>query len=97
MIKINANDELLCPDCGNNYTHQMSVNVIMRDSEDGDGTAAFCSRKGVEVSRLESSKIAGRRDVIEIQLWCEQCGEDEPKILRIMQHKGNTEVTWQKR
>ena len=97
MIKINSNDELLCPDCGNNYTHHSSVNVIMRDSEDGPGTSAISSIKGVAVSRVESSQIPGRRDVIEIQLWCEQCGSDDPKTLRIMQHKGNTEITWQKR
>jgi len=97
MIKINSNNELLCPDCGGNYTHHTSVNVIVRDSEDGPGTAALSTHNGVTVSRIEANKIPGRRGVIEIQLECEVCGSEDPKVLTIMQHKGNTHVEWKRR
>lgn len=95
MVKINSENEILCPDCGNNYTHHTSVNVITRDCEDGPGTSALSTYEGVSVSRVEAGKIFGRRDVIEIELWCESCGEDAPKKkLVINQHKGNTQIQW---
>lgn len=95
MVKINSENEILCPDCGNNYMHHTSVNVITRDSEDSSGTSALSTAEGVSVSRVAADKIYGRRDVIEIELWCESCGEGAPrKKLVINQHKGNTQIQW---
>lgn len=94
-IKVNTENELLCPVCGSNFTHQSSVNVITRDCEDGPGTSAVCDESGVKVARVESEKIFGRRDAIEIEFWCESCGETAPtKKLIINQHKGCTQIQW---
>ncbi len=95
MVDINEENEIICPVCRGNYMHHSSVNVIIRDSEDGPGTAALSNNDGVSVKRVESNDIVGRRDVIEIELWCETCGENSPsKKLVINQHKGNTQIKW---
>lgn len=95
MVEINSENEILCPDCGSNYTHHLSVNVVTRDSEDGPGTSALSTAEGVSISRVDADQIYGRRDVIEITLWCESCGENvQKKKLVINQHKGNTQIQW---
>ncbi len=95
MLKINSKNEIVCPDCGGNFIHHSSVNVITRDSEGGPGTSALSNDDGVHIARVEANKIFGRRDVIEIELWCETCGENAPKKkLIINQHKGNKEIQW---
>lgn len=48
--------------------------------------------RGSSVSRVEAKGILGRRDVIEIDFWCEQgC---KPSTLILMQHKGKTLLEW---
>jgi formylmethanofuran dehydrogenase subunit E len=75
--------------------HHSSVNVISRDSEDGPGISALSDENGIHVKRVDAEQIYGRRDVIEIEFWCESCGENAPKKrLRINQHKGNTLIQW---
>lgn len=95
MIKINSDNEILCPMCGGNLMHHSSVNVITRDSEDGPGTSTRSNDDGVFITRIEANEIFGRRGEIEIELWCETCGENAPKKkLAIKQHKGNTKIQW---
>ena len=95
MVKINSENEILCPNCGKNFMHHSSVNVINRDSEDGPGTSALSNDDGVHITRVGANEILGRRNVIEIELWCETCGENAPKKkLIINQHKGTTEIKW---
>ena len=94
-IKVNSENEILCPVCGGNFLHHSSVNVFTRDSEDGPGTSALSTHEGISITRKDDKEIYGRRDAIQIEFWCESCGENaSPKRLIINQHKGNTLIQW---
>lgn len=95
-ISKDGNQELLCPDCGNNYMHHLEIHVTTRDGEDQGGTIATIAQDGsTSLRRVGATQIPGRRDSLQISFWCEACGEDAPqKILQILQHKGNTEIGW---
>ncbi|MBC8497160.1 MAG: hypothetical protein H8D37_05815 [Chloroflexi bacterium] len=95
MVKINSNGEVLCPKCGGNFLHQSSINATFRDSEDGPGTSVLSNKRGVHIERSKTDKIFGRRDVVEIDFWCESCGKENvlPPLI-IYQHKGRTHMEW---
>lgn len=86
---------LICPKCNKDNLHQINAKVIFRDTEDSNGTLAIIGTKKVFTTRVLDKAIEGRRDVIYIDFWCENCKEsDNIHTLRIMQHKGNTIIDW---
>lgn len=91
---------LACPMCGScgAALHQNTVAIGLRD-EDKRGHPILVS--GMHVTPFDAT-IPGRRDVIDIEFYCETCGNyDDPEdnfdgllVLRIMQHKGATLMHW---
>ena len=93
MIKVAYDNVLLCPKCDGDNLHHSSVEVIVRDGEDGPGTSALSSRDGTTVSRVDASEIIGRRNAMVVSFWCEECGDLDER-LSIYQHKGCTIIDW---
>ena len=93
---------LLCPRCGQGYLHHGRVRVLERlYGEDGDGIAVAVRHLKVRMQPLEESELPGRRNAVEISFSCENCSEvldgfaqAEDLVLQILQHKGNTFVSW---
>lgn len=88
---------ICCPECGGLTLHQCTVTVYERDGEDGPGTKVeVLSSKAVNVTRLERADLPGRRQSLDIEFRCEICNFDAGAsfILRIAQHKGETQVAW---
>ena len=83
---------LMCPKCSGQNLHQVWVKSIFRDEEDKDGTAVISTTKVTVQKRIKCEQIPGRRDVIDIKFFCDGCGGEF--ILRILQHKGNTMISW---
>ena len=94
---------LLCGNCGDEYLHQLSIEVYPRhEDEDGvDGVDIdFYTGETTRVdARLNPSM---RRQGLRIAFGCEGCGgvDEEHKFipvcyLTIFQHKGNTFVEWE--
>ena len=92
MSYIDENNYLLCPGCNFENLHQEWVRAIFRDQEDCDGKIVAVNYKGIVKKRLKNVEIPGRRDVVFIEFWCEDCHKHS--ILSILQHKGNTIVEW---
>lgn len=83
---------LCCPKCNGEFLHQLKVTSIFRDAEDKGGTQASHSIHNAIIDRLESEKIAGRRDIMYINFSCEGCSH--LSTLFIQQHKGETIIDW---
>jgi len=91
---------LACPVCDGDYLHHGRVNVFMRPAEDRDGLKVTVDKSRFSFNRAADWQVAraeefpGRRDHIEIQMWCEDCGDEEGRTLIIIQHKGCTYIRW---
>jgi hypothetical protein len=51
----------------------------------------------VSVGAAESASSPNpstRRDGLSIEFGCENCGDSKTHLLRIAQHKGETEISW---
>lgn len=96
---------LCCPKCEGFNLHQTDIEVAVRDCEDGNGTAVHVSGMrpfaysvpfAVEVQRVPSATIPGRRQVVTLIFVCENCGLDHVEYpLQVMQHKGSTLFAWE--
>ena len=84
---------LTCPDCGGDYLHQLECSATWR-REDQNGVCYTSARGKHIVEEVDSNKISGRRDALEIAFMCEECHPDERKILEIYQHKGQSFMRW---
>lgn len=83
---------LLCP-CGNDgYLHQTAVRVGWRQAEDTPIGVVVTTSKAVPEAVVVAAEVAGRRDAMQIDFWCEECAA--PHYLSIVQHKGGTYLTW---
>jgi len=94
-IKIDefADNQLLCPDCSENYLHHESVDVYWRteDAEKGQHIHTHLS-EGTTLTEGLDGNPSRRRHGLSVRFWCEHC--DGTKILNISQHKGNTYMSW---
>lgn len=95
--------QMICPGCGGDFLHHGRVDVFQRlKGEDGD---AFRFRlndgASLETSLVPEVDVPGRRGSIEIRFSCESCELDENDnqqdvyfVLQIIQHKGQTFLSW---
>jgi hypothetical protein len=88
------NGWLQCPECSQEYLYHRETRVIERFTEDSDGTVVTVNDHNVSLKTIETKRIPGRRDCVEIDFQCESCGEGSPVTLRITQHKGLMLVNW---
>jgi hypothetical protein len=98
---------LKCPSCGFQYMHQERVEVFDRDEDDDMVRKTVVDESGVTRSVVPndgSGNPSDRRQGLRIFLACEQCnhGGAGPwvgprKILNIVQHKGETLISWERR
>jgi hypothetical protein len=86
---------LICPDCGSTYLHHGTVEVFFRkeDSPTVVHTEAFGQGANVE-AKLNglSGNPSPRRGGVKITFSCEECSMIN--ALQIIQHKGETELSW---
>lgn len=96
-IKIDEDNVLLCPHCGESYLHHDTVNVYSR-YEDGVQTmhTEIDANFQTKTALVASSTVlnpSGRRGGLSIAFWCEICTGES--TLTISQHKGRTFVNWE--
>lgn len=95
--KFSDGTALLCPLCGDNYLHHETVTVYSR-SEDSVLTQVTEVSATQSRTMLAHSDECGnpstRRDGLDVEFWCEHCGDEKRFRLCIEQHKGNTHITW---
>lgn len=88
--------QLLCPNCDHQCMHQTQVQVEQRVHEDGEAQVTVCENAQVVSKRVK--KVAGRRDNLYVEFWCESCMDPNEThkhhTLSIQQHKGVTYLRW---
>ena len=84
--------ELLCPVCGEQWTHHDQVEVFERqeDAETGVHVRVATGMDKAEVDESLEGNPSSRRNGLCIRFWCEICGAIS--LLSIAQHKGITYV-----
>lgn len=104
-IKIDEDDNLLCPNCGHHNLHHEEVWINNRYKEDGDGVSIVVGSmkkdpalEGME-DRIEikhhaadSGAFMGRRHDLSVWFWCEGCPEKSQLVIK--QHKGCSTIAW---
>lgn len=94
--RIDDNNELLCPHCGNNYLHHAEVEVFTRH-EDADKTLLTTVGYFNTNTAWTDSEVllnpSSRRGGIRIKFWCESCTHES--YLTMAQHKGVTIMEWE--
>lgn len=82
--------EVLCPSCGEYYTHHLAVKSVTRYCEDDKkGTSVTVRDHNVSFSNdAETDNESSRRDSISIRFTCEKGCDDF--MLAFAQHKGIT-------
>lgn len=94
---------LLCPGCGEPWLHHHNIAAWDRDDEDsktglyvnvgaGVSVEGAPARNGLFVAREMTGNPSRRRDGLVVRFWCETC--DARPVLRLVQHKGETFITW---
>jgi hypothetical protein len=83
---------LECPNCGFDYLHQGVVEIFDRTEDAESGRHLLIDGS----STLIDSNVAGnpspRRHGMTVEFECENC--TGPKVLAIIQHKGQTFIYW---
>ena len=95
-LKLNVIDNfLICPECGSENTHQREVDIYNRNQEDSSfGMHASVFPFLVSTTVSVSGNPSPRRQGMRIRIVCESC---EKKLdLVIFQHKGQTNIGWEK-
>lgn len=86
-------DALTCPGCRENYLRHREVNVYSRPKESEPGFSTLVRENGQTTTiQAESAAFLGRRHDLRIQFTCEGC--HKTSWLCIVQHKGQTFLTW---
>tara|TARA_R110002126_G_scaffold101650_1_gene233686 strand:+ start:86 stop:454 length:369 start_codon:yes stop_codon:yes gene_type:complete len=82
--------EVICPSCGESYTHHLAVKSVTRYCEDDKkGTSVTVRGHNVSFSNdAETDNASARRDSFSIKFTCESGCDDF--ILAFSQHKGIT-------
>jgi hypothetical protein len=85
-----------CPACDGPWLHHLRVEVFDRRCEDAeDGLHVAVERTQLHVDTDLTDNPSGRRDGVRIFFYCEWCCAIP--VLNIVQHKGNTLLSWQDR
>ena len=91
-------EELECPHCGENYLHQIKVDVFQRSEDEESVFHVQVGNTRIAKTAVVNNNRSGnpslRRNGLTITFSCETC-EETPK-LDLAQHKGCTLVTWRK-
>jgi len=100
-------NHLACPICSpyqgiGGCLHHEAVYVFNRTSEDSPtGLLALIEGQSITGNGngdMETMNPSERRNGLLIEFWCEICGygleDHHPLYLAIVQHKGQTEVSW---
>jgi hypothetical protein len=91
LLVVHPNSQLCCPNCGDPYgLHHERVTVKDRDGEDGAGIKVVVDNLAVAVG--PTTEFAGRRNELQIEMWCEHCGP--VGALSVEQWKGTTVLNW---
>lgn len=97
QVKLDENNELLCPHCDSNYLHHGTVTVYSREEDDAAivrTEVSLHSTHAALVPNAKSGNPSSRRGGFAITFWCETCNGDSR--LTFAQHKGVTAVKWEK-
>lgn len=92
--------DLLCPRCGADLLHHLSVTVCDRGEDAAHVLRTTVQQGSVAVdttTSVQARNPSARRGGLFIRFWCEGCGghgDDELIELTIAQHKGSTEIGW---
>ena len=87
-------DVMRCPSCEGPFLHHERI-MVQEGHEDEAGIAVTVDpgcRVSVRPERRDA--MPGRRSSLDIEFWCEECGEGVFFTLRIGQHKGATMMFW---
>jgi hypothetical protein len=93
-VNTTADDVLLCPNCGDQWTHVDVVRVTAASRQ----LATITATGEDSQARLSTSNLwpvgsyDGRRHTISVELTCETC--PTRSALEFKQHKGQTFVVW---
>jgi TIR domain len=98
---------LKCPNCGFEYMHQERVEIFDRGEDSDMVRKTVVDESGVTSSDVPndgSGNPSYRRQGLRVFLACEQCSGGGAgrwvgprKILNIVQHKGETLISWERR
>ena len=97
---INNHEPLICPRCGGETMHSLTVTVFDR-GEDAKLVTRTEVLGGFVASHLipneASANPSSRRHAVTIDFCCEACDDPESSgcTLILSQHKGQTEVIWE--
>lgn len=100
-LKFDEHGVLLCPECGGNYLHHHIVETFNRGEDEKQGLHTIIKSgdfKGDgKCVDIKHDNLAGnpswRRHGLRIEFTCEFCS-NEPIVLNIAQHKGETQMWW---
>jgi hypothetical protein len=95
---------LKCPLCGMEFLHQTAVEVFQRGEDEVLGTHVVVSQhEAVVIDRKMVNNPSSRRQGLRIRFECESCHMADPTdhdlnaiFLCIVQHKGWTQVFWER-
>lgn len=94
----NGRADLICPRCGESHLHHGKV-VVFDRPEDAESVTLTTINSGAISMVISPSIVCGnpslRRDGISIHFLCEICGEGQPIVMKLAQHKGQTEIFWE--
>ena len=85
-------DGIHCPYCKEPNLHQVGVEAVFREKEDGRGVVSIHTQTRSMDFIEEDYKLMGRRDSMFTVFTCEHC--DKKPVLCIYQHKGVTFIGW---
>ena len=90
LFKEDNFDVLKCPECGVSSLHHYRVEYFDREQDDHFGLHVSIQNGKVTQDQDMTDNPSTRRGGLSIFFWCESC--NEMPVLRIAQHKGQTEV-----
>ncbi len=91
-LMLTEDKALKCPHCAGDYLHHVGLSIFERPVEDSPEIAIHIS--GADSPATNARNPSRRRDVLQIRFTCETC-EDQPLVLNVAQHKGQTFIEWE--
>lgn len=83
---------LKCANCGDEYTHQKTIEVYERE-EDEQALHTTITRQGTYIDREDIHNPSSRRESVILRFQCEDIECQSITVLRFVQHKGCTFIT----
>jgi len=97
VLELAANgavSSLLCPGCGSDSLKHYRVEYFDREQDDCFGMHVSIQDGEVTQDQDMTDNPSLRRGGVSVFFWCESC--NEMPVLHIYQHKGQTEVVFEK-